>query len=158
MADVGDIRQFFSFHFCSIMKEQANFTIEGKKFFIEKCGDAKVMRNGLPVTDKTELHHTDRSALRSSECVMFGPGHQWSQIESALVSSWPGFCQRKRHPSLTPGASSTFFQTGVRHDGDVRVLPPGGGGGVGAAVRRRDARDGAGGDRSQQRLRHEHRE
>ncbi len=48
--------------FFSIQKEHASFTIEDGKYMVEKCGDAKVMVNGMPITDKTEMHHTDRYA------------------------------------------------------------------------------------------------
>ena len=70
--DITEIIFYFS-----IQKEQAKFSVEGGKYFIEKSGDAKVMKNGLPVTDKTELHHTDRSA---------------STLHSNISKSWFSRC------------------------------------------------------------------
>lgn len=47
--------------YSSVQDQHATVMIENNKIFMEKCNStARLIHNGEPVTQKTELHHNDR--------------------------------------------------------------------------------------------------
>ena len=54
-----------------ILDPHATITHTGEKFTIEKCADAKILRNGRPITGITELAHLDRLVFGCSQYYLF---------------------------------------------------------------------------------------
>jgi len=54
-----------------IMDPHGYVTIEGGKFFIERCDQSKILQNGKPITNKTELKHMDRLVFGTTQYFLF---------------------------------------------------------------------------------------
>ncbi len=54
-----------------ILDPHGTITHTGEKFTIEKCADAKILRNGKPITGQTELIHLDRLVFGCSQYYLF---------------------------------------------------------------------------------------
>ncbi len=68
----------YSPFFSSIQQNHAVFYCESGKLFLEKTNpSARLILNGEPVTEKEELHHSDRCVLVTEETVCLNVGSHW---------------------------------------------------------------------------------